>query len=368
MRSTPTALRIFMAGETLTLAQLWKVTLSDGSIRSFTDLDRDIVYDDGTGIRTYSSSTGFLPSAIEGTSELSVNNQNINGILDPSAITDEDLRAGLWDAAEVVIYRVNYRSLAMGHEVLNRGTIGNVTTGRLSFESEIRGLTQALQQQSNRTVQAKCTATFCDDRCKLNVVDFTHSGAVVSVASRQTFGSDLTQDVGVFADGYLTWLTGANAGLKMDIKFFAGVPNYATLTHTANISGGSVTVPIPTGKSYSRDYGVVDSTGLAYKLSDTPSASGDYEPAGAGVYNFNPADEGKSVTITYAVMDYTSTEAGQVDLQLEMPYPISVGDTFNAVEGCDKLIKTCGGRFNNVVNNRSFPHLPGRDRMISGKS
>jgi len=367
MRPTPPALIAYMSGDSLTLCNLWKVTLSNGNVLTFADLDRDVVYDDGMGLRTYSSGTGFLPSAIEGTGELAVNNQTVSGMLDPSMITDPDLHAGLWDNADVIIYRVNYRDLTMGHEIINRGSIGNVTTGRISFESEIRGLTQPLQQQSNRTVQPKCTAIFCDSRCKLSAATFTHSGSVVSVASRQTFGTDLTQTVGVFADGSIKWLTGANAGLKMDIKFFAGVPSFETTTYSGTITGGAVTVTIPAGKSFARDYGVVDSTGLSYTLSDTPTSAGDYSPSSSGVYSFNSADEGKSVTVTYAVMEYTDTAAGQVDLQLEMPYEISIGDTFLAVEGCDKDVGTCNTRFGNILNFRGVPHLPGRDKLTSGQ-
>jgi hypothetical protein len=32
--------------------------------------------------------------------------------------------------------------------------------------------------------------------------------------------------------------------------------------------------------------------------------------------------------------------------------------------GCDKRIETCGAKFANVANFRSFPHIPGQDTIL----
>ena len=53
-------------------------------------------------------------------------------------------------------------------------------------------------------------------------------------------------------------------------------------------------------------------------------------------------------------------------LQQSMPNAIQVGDTYSVYTGCDKSVATCNTKFSNVVNFRGFPHIPGRDRMISG--
>jgi uncharacterized phage protein (TIGR02218 family) len=44
-----------------------------------------------------------------------------------------------------------------------------------------------------------------------------------------------------------------------------------------------------------------------------------------------------------------------------MPEPIADGDTFSVTAGCDKRFETCRDRFDNVVNFRGFPHIPGND-------
>ena len=48
-----------------------------------------------------------------------------------------------------------------------------------------------------------------------------------------------------------------------------------------------------------------------------------------------------------------------------MPEPIAADDTFTVKAGCDKRFATCRDRFNNAVNFRGFPHIPGNDFVVS---
>jgi len=45
------------------------------------------------------------------------------------------------------------------------------------------------------------------------------------------------------------------------------------------------------------------------------------------------------------------------------PFAPDVGDLVEIVEGCDKRLSTCVGRFGNAVNFRGEPHLPGMDLL-----
>ncbi len=47
-----------------------------------------------------------------------------------------------------------------------------------------------------------------------------------------------------------------------------------------------------------------------------------------------------------------------------MPYAIQIGDTYSVYAGCDKLFATCKNKFNNIVNFRGEPHIPGIDEML----
>lgn len=58
------------------------------------------------------------------------------------------------------------------------------------------------------------------------------------------------------------------------------------------------------------------------------------------------------------------TASGVLALQLALPYPLTPGDAFTVVPGCDKLKSTCKTKFSNVVNFRGFSFVPGQDKTL----
>lgn len=61
------------------------------------------------------------------------------------------------------------------------------------------------------------------------------------------------------------------------------------------------------------------------------------------------------------VCDIKQSDAGQIELQKRLVYPIAVGDQFEAIAGCDRRLETCRDKFNNVINFVGEPHIPGVD-------
>ena len=55
----------------------------------------------------------------------------------------------------------------------------------------------------------------------------------------------------------------------------------------------------------------------------------------------------------------------QVILSLSMGYDIQIGDTFTIVAGCDKTSATCLNTFNNLINFRGFPDVPGMNAILT---
>ena len=58
---------------------------------------------------------------------------------------------------------------------------------------------------------------------------------------------------------------------------------------------------------------------------------------------------------------------GFVRMELWQPlqHAIAPGDAFVVTAGCDKLFSTCRAKFDNAVNFRGFPHMPGNDFALS---
>ena len=63
-------------------------------------------------------------------------------------------------------------------------------------------------------------------------------------------------------------------------------------------------------------------------------------------------------------MEIKEFASQQVTLSLPMPFAMHVGDQFTIVAGCDKSSRTCKERFNNIINFRGEPDLPGTDKMV----
>jgi uncharacterized phage protein (TIGR02218 family) len=57
--------------------------------------------------------------------------------------------------------------------------------------------------------------------------------------------------------------------------------------------------------------------------------------------------------------------ATSVTLWTAPPFTISAGDIVTLFAGCDKQFATCRAKFNNAVNFRGFPHMPGSDFVMA---
>jgi uncharacterized phage protein (TIGR02218 family) len=54
-----------------------------------------------------------------------------------------------------------------------------------------------------------------------------------------------------------------------------------------------------------------------------------------------------------------------LDLWQALPILPQVGDRVRLIAGCDKRAETCREKFNNYLNFRGFPHLPGEDWLMA---
>lgn len=73
---------------------------------------------------------------------------------------------------------------------------------------------------------------------------------------------------------------------------------------------------------------------------------------------------GANAGLSVEVKSHRKTGVVTLDLWQAMPEPIAPGDAFIVTAGCDKRFATCAGRFDNAVNFRGFPHIPGNDFVM----
>jgi len=277
MRAIPQPLQDKLDSGVTTLCRCWRISRRDGVVAGFTDHDEDIVLD---GV-TCRAGTGLTASEATAQFGLAVTGSEIFGALSDAALSEAELAAGRFDAATIETFLVDWSEPSL-FVLLSKGVLGEVHREGPAFAAEIRGLTDRLNQESGRRYTATCGADLGDSRCTVDLTDpvFAGTGAVTllnGTSSVRVSGLDGFAD-GWFTAGRLTFTSGANSGLAVEVK-----------THR------------------------VDADGVA------------------------------------------------LDLWQAMPEPIAVGDTFNVTAGCDKRFATCRDRFDNVLNFRGFPHIPGND-------
>jgi uncharacterized phage protein (TIGR02218 family) len=227
MKTIDPALAAHFASDTTTLATCWHTTLTDGTHFCFSDHDKDIVFEGFT----YVASTGVSPTTITRSADLAVSNSEISGFLGASTggvvggglISEADIVGGRWDHAQVRIFVVNYEDLSMGAYQIQKGHIGEIKLeDGQRYTAEIRGQEQALATQIGSLYSLTCRAQLGDNRCKVNLEGYTRYGSVTeqAPAARSAFTTQMVEADGYFVNGLLTWLTGDNKNLVMEVSAY----------------------------------------------------------------------------------------------------------------------------------------------------
>lgn len=265
MRNLTPELLAHLASGGTRLTVCWRIERTDGVVLRSTNHDRDLDVSVGspdlfdiTG--TYVARRGFTGSNISSKADLSVSNLELSGGLteptDADFVFDDisaaDLEAGLFDKAAFSIFQTNWSAPSDGVIMHARGTIGQISrdTDR-RWTCELRLLSQALSQVTGRSYGVLCDADLGDERCGVNLADFTATGVVTSVTSKRVFSSLIdfgspSVAAGYFKYGLLTFQTGANAGYSRevasdtdgDIELFEGFPNDIAEDDEFTVSAG----------------------------------------------------------------------------------------------------------------------------------
>jgi uncharacterized phage protein (TIGR02218 family) len=217
MRNIPAALQARLDSGVTTLAHCWTLSRRDGVALGFTDHDRDLVVD---GV-TCRAGTGFAASEASARFDLSVDGAEISGALDDATLSEADLAAGRFDAASIASWLVDWSEPSLC-VLTARGRLGEVRREGAAFTAELRGLADLLSQESGRLYTARCSADLGDTKCRANLGNpaWRGSGSVAALRATSILvaaGLDGFAD-GLFSGGRLSWSSGANAGLAIEIK------------------------------------------------------------------------------------------------------------------------------------------------------
>ena len=278
------ALESLRINKTHRFATCWKIEREDGEIFYFTNHNHNIILDGNT----YTPAGGFNASARQKQTALKADNFEIVGMLTSSAITEDDLRAGRYRKTKVTEQMVDWKYPWMGIFQTALYWITKVKFTGEFWEAQMEGLTRWLNPRVGDVYGRECRHQLGNTLCTVSLGPITESGAVSAVDPtfpRKIFNTTglSTSTLDYFNYGKLTWTSGANDGLEVDVK------------------------------------------------------------------------------------DYRASDL--FELQLNLPFDVEIGDTFDVIPGCDKTQDDCKNKFSqpsgNFVNYGGFPFIPGTDRTTS---
>jgi len=218
------ALKSHLQSGLTTLCRCWSIVRTDGVTLGFTDHDRLLEFE---GI-TFRADSGLSAKALQQTTGLSVDNTEAIGALRDGSITEDDIEAGRYDAAEVRAWLVNWDDVE-ARQLLFRGTIGEIRRAGGAFDAELRGLTEVLNIPLGRVYQKPCSAILGDEACgfKLDQPGYVTETTALSIEDRRVFLFDPLDGFAPewFRHGILEALDGQAAGLSGLVKRDVSTPD-----------------------------------------------------------------------------------------------------------------------------------------------
>lgn len=212
MRTVPAAITAARQSSVSHLCKIWELTRQDGTVYRFTEHDLDLVVDG----ETFYATASFDPSSVKAAADMSVSDMEVIGAFDTELIDARHLLGGLFHGAAFWVGEVLWDAPEEGVDVLQFGWLGRVRETGGKFIAELLGPGAMLQQTIGEVYSPVCRATFGDARC--GVVFAPLSSAVITTTSRRVFqATSPLYDMGSWALGKVTFTTGANTGISMDI-------------------------------------------------------------------------------------------------------------------------------------------------------
>lgn len=206
------------------MADLFRITLSNGQILRHTNADMPVVWDG----QTYEAHKLIIK---RGATRVAVGLDVDSNTLEIAAEPDYRLEGLQWseaalggalDGARVVIERMFFSDWAtpVGAVVIFSGRVSDVSGSRSAVKVDVKSDIELLNVSSPRNIyQAGCMRTLYDGGCKVNREKFTVNGRVTANSTTGTeLACNLTQADGWFNQGVIKFTSGRNAGLSRTVK------------------------------------------------------------------------------------------------------------------------------------------------------
>lgn len=239
MRTISTPLKnAFKAGNRATII---KIVTKGAVTYGYTDYDRDLVVS-GT---TYKCAPGLSRPTMTATSDGQVSNQEFTSSWIDAPETD--LLAGKFDNASVEIAFCDPTDVSQGKYIFDKGVLGVIQWTADGFRADMQSHMRELTRNVNFVYTGGCRHQLFSafdathiGACTLTKASYTYSGTVSTIGTQKlVFNySGIGQAAQWCTGGILTWTTGNNAGLSIEVKDHSATTITVFLPTAANIQTG----------------------------------------------------------------------------------------------------------------------------------
>jgi uncharacterized phage protein (TIGR02218 family) len=205
-----------LQGNVTTLAPIWKITATDTTVAAYAAHTRSLTFES-----VVYSPAPVEPSRLVQRIGLEANSVELFGVFD-SIITEPDVQGGRWKNASIQYEFVNYLDLTMGSVGRIKGKAGEFTIENGTYRLEVRSLAELMRQEIGE-LTAPVDRNRRPEDLGVSMTSFTHARTVTAVVDRMNFTVNGTAQANdYFAYGRAEFTSGANSGLKMEIKASVG--------------------------------------------------------------------------------------------------------------------------------------------------
>jgi uncharacterized phage protein (TIGR02218 family) len=216
-----------------------EITRRDGTVLRFVESETDL----SVGGNTYSALAGLTIGSITyGLDSVSSGVDIAFGSTEDSPISQDDIRDGAYDAAEVEIREVDREFPAYGNVQIFWGRVQQVQR-KLEGGSllEARGILSQSYQIIVERYSPMCIWYFCDDRCQFPEASVTFTGTITAIPDGYTLtvsGAAAGRPDDVFKDGVLSVTSGLREGLRVEMRGNTGGTIRTFLSHPRGLQIG----------------------------------------------------------------------------------------------------------------------------------
>lgn len=206
------------------LIPIWKMTAPDATVAAYAAHTRAITYNSVVYAAAPVEPTRFSQTL----GVLQANNVELFGVFD-TIVTESDLQGGKWKNAKIVFEYISYdpatgaaSATVIGSVAKFKGQAGKFSINNGTYTVEVRSLSDLLQQEIG-SLTSPLDRNRTPEELGVAMGPFTFARTVTGFTDKRNFtvgGAAQVNDY--FAYGRVEWSTGANAGLKMEIKASVG--------------------------------------------------------------------------------------------------------------------------------------------------